>query len=290
MQSQHATRTFKSNASGTTIICSTEGCAFRVCGVAKDDGSAVITQCNPEHSCAGQDGRIRHLSRALLAPIIPGLAALHGQGKRGDGKQFQAFLDESGLPVSRAYAASVARRNLPKPLDFFVQLQQLPALVERLRVLDPEGTYEVHFHPQGEGEFRRFHYLLISTSYWIAGAQHVRPITTVDGAGKTDFIGGTLLNAVKLDASGHIVPIAFMYCASENAVFVEILGKFVRHKVPNQRDAISDAGVALISGLEAAGFLYNGGCKWHIVYKNVVMQVVSYSISTHPFLTFFRVS
>jgi hypothetical protein len=212
----------------------------------------------------------------LLVKMVPGLHALKGQGKKGDGKQMQDFLQTStAMKVIRQYASSVARRDRARPIDFFLQMQQLPALMEKLCGVDPEGTYEVHFYPQeedGDG-FKRFRYLLVSPSYSIAGAQHLRPIVTIDGAAKEDFIGGTILAAVSLDASDHISLIALMYCESENAEYARILGQFLRANVPHQEDAITDSGKGLVSGLAEADFRYNGGCEWHILHKNTPLKV-----------------
>ncbi len=70
-----------------TVVCAAAGCSFSVSLRARDDDVAEITTSSLVHSCAGNEHRKHELPFTLLREIVPGLDALCGQGKRGDGKQ-----------------------------------------------------------------------------------------------------------------------------------------------------------------------------------------------------------
>lgn len=178
-----------------------------------------------------------------------------------------------GIEITSQYARSLSRYGFAKAIDYFLQIQQLGPFQQMLKKLDPTGCYEVtYLDPEATG-IQRFHSFFFSPSWWTATAEHFTPILTVDGTAVETVVGGCLLTAVSKTSNNNLFPFAVMYCPSETGPLVQQFGAHLRQLLPKQEDALSDSGTGLINGLEMAQFRYNGGCFYHIVYKNAQAKV-----------------
>jgi len=174
----------------------------------------------------------------------------------------------SGIEMLRGQAARFARRFIPKPIDFFTQIQKLDAFVAHMRCRDPGGVYNVVWDDQ-----HRFVSLDVIPSWWIASGEYLRPLSTVDGTAVETLLGGTLLTNVTLSANNNLMPLALRVCASEQGESVKVLGDLMQENYPTQTDVVTDAGPGLLAGMRDAGFPRQLGCTFHISYKNAVKQV-----------------
>lgn len=178
-----------------------------------------------------------------------------------------------GLEITSQLARSVARLRKPTRLSSFTEIQALPAFIAFLNQKDPRGRYELSVADPDVAGIKRFLWFFFAPSWWILDATHVQPLLTVDGTAIQTILMGALLIAVTKSANNNLYPLAMMYCDFESAANVEVFGARLRKLFPSQEDAVSDSGTGLVAGLDNAGFRRNGGCFWHITYKNVPTEV-----------------
>jgi hypothetical protein len=296
MQHKHESKTPKSGTEAATVACAAKGCSFTVSLRARDGRCAQITSANLTHTCGGNEHRKRELSSTLLREMVPGLAALRGQGKPGDGKQVSPercssrsshstqtagyFKRSTGKDIKRSQGVTLARSDLPKPLDHFLHFQRLTALVAYLKGRDPGGFYECQF--VDDSGIKRFASLTIICSWWIQSGPHLRDVLNIDGTGLETFIGGTLIAALTLSANDNITPLGLLFTSSESVENVLPFMEHLRRLYPRQQFLVSDSGRAFETSADRAGFICHGGCSWHVRDKNARLKVGNCSGASVP--------
>lgn len=245
----------KSSPSKLDVRCygyKQSGCPFRLYWVRpKPTGDVAfhLRICNRNHSCDGTADR-RQISAARLKNAVSTLSSVVvADPSRTGGTVHSAKLlikdtkKKTGIELLPGQAHTLVRNAQGDPTKEVVdQIRKLDALIERLKLEDPSGTYEIVWTPvEPLTGLKRLLSVYICTSWQKDLVYNGRGVLSSDGAHLKSLIGHIMMTMVMLDANNQPMLSALAVVPVENGAAWNLMYTHALKDFPSVFLHINDA-------------------------------------------------